>query len=125
MNGFSFRFRGRITRLLTLYRLFQEHPGTGLHPATIAREAGMSIVDVDERLRRTPELFVRLPQRKDGITRYRLTSAISALTEDEVRAKLEGLARRESLMLYAFMTFMLLLFAVMLILVSPAPCKKT
>lgn len=120
MNGFSFRFRGRTHRLLSLYRLFQDQPGTGLHPATIARQAGMSIIDVDERLRRTPELFVRLPRRKDGVTRYRLTSAVSAMSEDEVRALINGQARKETLMLWAFTSFMLLLLAVMLILIGPA-----
>lgn len=119
MDGFSFRFRGRTHRLLTLYRLFQDNPGTGLHPATIARQAGMSIVDVDDRLRRTPELFVRLPRRKDGITRYRLTSAVTAMSEDEVRAMIAGQARKETLLLWAFTTGLVLVFAVMLILIGP------
>ena len=120
MNGFSFRFRGRTHRLLTLYRLFQDNPGTGLHPSTIARQAGMSIVDVDDRLRRTPELFVRLPKRKDGITRYRLTSAVTAMSEEEVKAFVNGHARKETLLLSAFTTGVVLLFAVMLILIGPA-----
>lgn len=120
MNGFSFRFRGRIHRLLTLYRLFQDNPGTGLHPATIARKAGMSIVDTDERLRRTPEMFVKLPKRTDGVTRYRLTSAFTAMSEDEAKARITDLARRESLVLYSAMIGIVLLFAIMMILVGPA-----
>jgi len=120
MNSFSFRFRGRTHRLLSLYRTFQDQPGTGLHPSTIARKAGMSIIDVDERLRRTPELFVRLPKRKDGVTRYRLTSAVSAMSEAEVKSLIEGHARKETLLLYAAATGVLLVFAIMLILVSPA-----
>lgn len=120
MNGFSFRFRGRTQRLLSLYRLFQDNPGTGLHPSTIARKAGMSIVDVDDRLRRTPELFVRLPKRKDGITRYRLTSAVTVMSEPEVRALIESHARRETLLLWAFTAGTILVLAIMLILISPA-----
>ena len=79
----------------------------------------MSIVDVDDRLRRTPELFVRLPKRKDGITRYRLTSAVTAMSEDEVRAMIAGQARKETLLLWAFTTGLVLVFAVMLILIGP------
>ncbi len=120
MNGFSFRFRGRIHRLLTLYRLFQDNPGTGLHPATIARKAGMGIVDTDERLRRTPEMFVKLPKRADGVTRYRLTSAFTAMSEEEAKARITDLARRESLILYSVLTGIVLLFAIMMILVGPA-----
>ena len=120
MNVFSFRFRGRTHRLLSLYRLFQDTPGTGLHPATIARQSGMSIIDVDERLQRTPELFVRLPRRKDGMTRYRLTSAATALSEDEVKTMIEGHARKETLLLWAFTAGIVLVFAVMLILIGPA-----
>jgi len=120
MNGFSFRFRGRIHRLLTLYRLFQDNPGTGLHPSTIARKTGMSIVATDERLRRTPEMFVKLPNRKDGITRYRLTSAFTAMSEDQAKARLGDLARKESLILYSAVTAIVLLLAIMMILVGPA-----
>ena len=120
MNGFSFRFRGRTHRLLTLYQLFQDNPGTGLHPSKIARQAGMSLVDVDDRLRRTPEMFVKLPTRKDGLTRYRLTSAFTAMSPDEAKAKLTALARRESLVLYSAMTGIVLIFAIMMILVGPA-----
>ena len=103
-----------------IYRLFKETPDTGLHPAQIARSARMSILDVDERLRRTPELFVKIPKRKDGITRYRLTSAVAGLSEDEVKVMLNGLARRESLMFYTVTAVVLLLFVIMLILISPA-----
>ena len=45
LNAFSFRIRGRITRLMHLYRLFVEKPDTGLHPAQLARAARMSILD--------------------------------------------------------------------------------
>lgn len=120
MNSFSFRIRGRITRLMSLYRLFADTPSTGLHPAQIARAARMSILDVDERLRRTPELFVKIPKRKDGITRYRLTSAVAGLSEEEVKALLTRLARRETIVLYTATTALLLLFAIMLILIGPA-----
>ena len=119
LNAFSFRIRGRITRLMHLYRLFVEKPDTGLHPAQLARAARMSILDVDERLRRTPELFVKIPKRKDGITRYRLTSAVAGLSEEEVKAMLTSLARRETILLNTGMAMILLLFSIMLILIGP------
>lgn len=118
-DGFSFRFRGRTQRLLSLYQLFQDQPGKGLHPATIARQAGMSIIAVDERLQRTPELFVRLPKRHGEVTRYRLTSAATAMSEDEVRAMINRHARKETLLLWAFTSCFLLMFAIMLILIGP------
>ncbi|MEM7216904.1 MAG: hypothetical protein AAF515_00970 [Pseudomonadota bacterium] len=120
MNVLSFRFRGRVQRLMSLYRLFHSQPKTGLHPAQVARETGMSILDVDERLKRTPELFVRLPKRAGAVTRYRLTSAITAQSEDEVLAYLQRMAQRESLILYGAMVGVLLLFAIMMILMGPA-----
>lgn len=120
MNGLSFRFRGRIHRLLTLYRIFQDNPGVGLHPAKIARLTGMSIVDTDDRLRRTPEMFVKLPKRQDGLTRYRLTSAFTAMTQEQAKARLSDLARRESLVLYSALTGIVLIFAIMMILIGPA-----
>lgn len=119
INSFSFRIRGRITRLMGIYQLFAKSPETGLHPAQIARAARMSILDVDERLRRTPELFVKIPKRKDGVTRYRLTSAVAGLSEAEVKAMLTHLARRETIMLYTGMAVLLLLFSIMLILIGP------
>ena len=120
LNSFSFRVRGRISRLMGIYRLFKETPDTGLHPSQIARSARMSILDVDERLRRTPELFVKIPKRKDGITRYRLTSAVAGLSEDEVKIMLNGLARRETLILYTVSAVVLLLFAIMIIFIGPS-----
>jgi hypothetical protein len=79
----------------------------------------MSIVDVDDRLQRTPELFVRIPKRADGMTRYRLTTAISNLSDKELAAKLNALARRETLVLYAFTSGLILLGAIMLLLIGP------
>ncbi len=73
MNGFSFRFRGRIHRLLTLYRLFQDNPGT-----------------------------------------------FTAMSEDQAKARLGDLARKESLILYSAVTAIVLLLAIMMILVGPA-----
>ena len=116
---FSFRFRGRINRLLAIYHCFVDNPGVGLHPTQIAKHTGISFTDVNRRLETTPELFVRLPKR-DGLTRYRLTSAASAKTEEEVEALLHRGARRETLLMYAYGSMLLMLLLIIIILIGPA-----
>ena len=119
-NPLSFRFKGRVNRLLALYRMFKSEGDKGLHPAQIARATGMSILDVNERLLDTPELFVRLPRRPDGVTRYRLTSATAAQSEQEVKSMLNDLARRETLVMYAVTSIVLLALVIVLLLMGPA-----
>ncbi len=121
MFGFipiKFRFRGKLRRLALIYKCFLDNPGIGLHPAQIARKTGMSLAEVNERLSTTPELFVKLPKR-DGLTRYRLTSAKASLTPEEVEKFLIAQARRETLLLYAVGTMVALILTIVVILVAP------
>ncbi len=115
----NFRFRGRLNRLKDIYQCFRDHPGKGLHPTQIARHTGMSTSQVSERLQATPELFVKLPGRGDGITRYRLTTATSARSPEQVEAFLNSQARKESLVLYAFGAMLLCLMLIVLVLIGP------
>ncbi len=116
----SFRFRGKLKRLTDIYQCFRDHPDKGLHPTQIARFTGLSFAEVDARLRATPELFVKLPGRGDGITRYRLTSSTAARSPDEVERFLNTQARKETLVLYAFGTMVLCLALIVLVLIGPA-----
>lgn len=123
MLGFipiTFRFRGKLKRLLRMYDCFLDHPQTGLHPTQIARFTGLPFAEVNSRLQQTPELFVKLPGRGDGITRYRLTSAMAARDAEDVESFLIGQARRESLLLYAVGAMVLLLLLIVVILIGPA-----
>jgi len=123
MLGFiplSFRFRGKQKRLMDIYFCFVDQPGKGLHPTQIARRTGLSLAEVQNRLEGTPELFVKLPRRPDGITRYRLTSATSARSDEEVAGEVSRGARRESLLLYAVGAMVLCLLLIVVVLVGPA-----
>lgn len=123
MLGFipiSFRFRGKLSRLQAIYHCFLDNPGTGLHPNQISRHTGLSMAEVNSRLQATPELFVRLPRRGNDITRYRLTSAMTARSPEEVERFLAGAARKESLLLYATATMVLLTLIIVVIVMSVA-----
>ncbi len=115
---FTFRFRGKVRRLFDMYRCFLAHPGKGLHPTEIARHTGIAFMPVVRMLERTPELFVRLPKR-DGLTRYRLTSAMTAREPEDVEKFLAGQARRESLILYAVGLMVLFALLIVVILIGP------
>jgi len=116
----SFRFRGKQRRLLDIYYCFIDEPGKGLHPTQISRRTGLGIAEVQARLDATPELFVKLPRRKDGITRYRLTSAMTTKSEEEVEAFLKRAARRETFVLYAVGAMVLSVLLIVVILIGPA-----
>ena len=116
---FTFRFRGKVRRLFDMYRCFLKQPGKGLHPAQIARLTGMGFMPVVRMLDGTPELFVRLPKR-DGLTRYRLTSAMAARQPEEVEKFLANQARRESFILYAVGIMVLCALLIVVILIGPA-----
>lgn len=115
---FTFRFRGKVRRLFEIYRCFLAHPGKGLHPTQITRHTGIGFMPVTRMLQHTPELFVRLPKR-DGLTRYRLTSAMAARQPEEVEKFLAAQARRESLILYAVGIMVLCAFLIIVILIGP------
>ena len=116
----SFRFRGKLRRLRDIYQCFLDHPNTGLHPTQISRHTGISFSEVNARLQSTPELFVKLPRRPDGVTRYRLTSSTAARTPEEVEKFLQSQSRKESLLLYAFGAMVVCLLLIVMILVAPA-----
>lgn|SRR5690554_5036684 len=116
----SFRFRGKQKRLAEIYYCFLEHPGVGLHPTQIARHTGISFAEVNARLEATPELFVKLPKRPDGITRYRLTSSTAARSPEAVEALVIAGARRESLVLYALASMLICLLLIVVVVVAPA-----
>ncbi len=116
---YTFRFRGKIRRLFDIYQCFLTHPGVGLHPSQISRHTGMSMADTVKFLDATPELFIRLPKRPDGITRYRLTSTSTAKQPDEIQQFLVRSARMESLVLYAVGIMVLCALLIVVILIGP------
>ena len=109
------RYWGRTRRLLAIHRAFREEPGVGLHPQQIARHTGIPMIEVKDRLDATPELFVRLPKR-DGLTRYRLTSATSAQDSEEVEARVQKYATREAHLVSAFTAMVLFSFVIIALL---------
>ena len=118
--SWTFRFRGRTNRLLALVDCFLQEPDKGLSPTHLARRAGMAIYDAVRLLDQTPELFVQLPGRGDGITRYRLASSVAARGEEGIVALIERHARRESWIYYALLTMALLLGAIVVMAIAPA-----
>jgi hypothetical protein len=117
---FGFRFRGKTARLGDMYQCFIDNEGKALHPTQISRQTGIGFTEVTRYLEQTPELFVKLPRRPDGITRYRLTTATTAKSPEAVAALLRRNARRESLILWAGMVMLLCLFLIAVVLIGPA-----
>lgn len=115
---FNFRFRGKVRRILDIYFCFLEEDGKALHPTQIARRTGISFAEVARRLDATPELFVRLPKR-DGITRYRITTTASTRTPEETEALLMKYASRESYLLYAFGFMVLIMLVIVVLTIAP------
>jgi hypothetical protein len=123
MFGFipiTFRFRGKLNRIREIYQCFLEHPDKGLHPTQIARHTGLSFAEVNNRLNATPELFVKLPGRKDGITRYRLTTSSAARSPEDIEKFLKTQALKETLLLYSVGSMVLILALIVVILIGPA-----
>ncbi|NOX50378.1 MAG: hypothetical protein GXP16_07570 [Gammaproteobacteria bacterium] len=116
---FNFRFRGKVRRILDIYFCFLEAGNVALHPTQIARITGVSFAEVARRLDATPELFVKLP-RRDGITRYRITTSASTRTTQETEALLFKYAKRESLLLYAFGGMVMAMFAIIVLAIAPS-----
>lgn len=115
---FKFRFRGKVRRILDIYYCFIDEGNVALHPTQIARRTGMSFAEVARRMDATPELFVKLPKR-DGITRYRVTSSASARTPEENEALIVKYAKRESLLLYAFSFMVLIMLLIIVLTIAP------
>ena len=115
---FNFRFRGKVGRLLDIYYCFIDAGNVVLHPTQIARQTGIGFAEVARRLDATPELFVKLP-RRDGITRYRITTSASARSPEEVEALLKKYAKRESLLLYAFGAMVFAMLVIVVLTIAP------
>ncbi len=115
---FNFRFRGKVRRILDIYFCFLDEGNTALHPTQIAKRTGISFAEVARRLDATPELFVKLPKR-DGITRYRITTSASTRTPEETEALLLKYARRENYLLYAFGTMVLAMLVIVVLTIAP------
>jgi hypothetical protein len=116
---FNFRFRGKVRRILDIYFCFLEEGSVALHPTQIARLTGISFAEVARRLDATPELFVKLPKR-DGITRYRITTSASTRTPEETEGLIKKYAQRESLLLYAFGTMVLGTLVIVVLTIAPS-----
>jgi hypothetical protein len=106
--------------LFDIYQCFLANPGVGLHPSQISRHTGLGLQSAAKFLDDTPELFIRLPKRPDGLTRYRLTSVTVAKQPEEIQQFLVRSARMESLMLYAVGAMVLCALLIVVILVGPA-----
>lgn len=115
---FRFRFRGKVRRILDIYFCFLDEGNVALHPTQIARKTGISFAEVARRLDATPELFVKLPKR-EGITRYRITTSASTRTPEETEALLRKYAQRESLLLYAFGFMVLAMLVIVVLTIAP------
>jgi hypothetical protein len=120
MPFIRFRFRGKVRRIFDIYLSFMDKGGTPMHPMEVARMANMSLAEAARRLEDTPEVFIRLPKRPDGLTRYRLTTQLAGRSPEQVEAMLKSLARRESMLLYVGGMMLLLLLFIALILAGPA-----
>ena len=116
---FNFRFRGKVRRILDIYFCFLEEGNVALHPTQIARKTGISFAEVARRLDATPELFVKLP-RRDGITRYRITTTATTRSPEENEALLMKYAKRESYLLYAFGTMIAIMLVIVVLTIAPS-----
>jgi len=117
---FKFRFRGKIRRLLDIATCFIENPGTALHPAQISKWTGISLQESANRLLATPELFIKLPKRKDGLTRYRLATSIAGKSMEDIEGLILSEAKRESYLLFAGTTMILLAFVIVFYVMWPS-----
>lgn len=117
--SWTFRFRGKSRRLVALAECFLDDPGRGLSAPHIGRATGIGLYETARMLNDTPELFVKLPRRADGITRYRLASSVAARGRDGIADFIAGNARRESWIFYLLMTSALLVALVVLLAFVP------
>ena len=115
---FNFRFRGKVRRILDIYFCFLEEGNVALHPTQIARHTGIGFNEVARRLDATPELFVKLP-RRDGITRYRMTTTAATRTPEETIELINKYARRESWLLYAFGSMVMFMLIIVVLTIAP------
>ena len=107
-----FRFRRKTGRILLIYRCFCEHEQRTLHPMQIVRSTGLDLMTVVETLNATNEIFMKLPGRGDGITRYALPSSVFAMQVEEVEALVQGRARMENWVFWTIWASIITAFAV-------------
>ena len=119
LQTWTFRFRGKTGRLLRLADCFLRDPNRGLSPSQLGREAGMPIYDAARLLDQTPELFVKLPRRGDGVTRYRLASAAAVQGQDGIAELVRRHTRRENLLFYLLAATAAMLALVVLLAFLP------
>lgn len=117
--SWTFRFRGKTGRLFQLVDCFLNEPDKGLSPAHLGRETGIALYDAAQMLEQTPELFVKLPRRGDGITRYRLASSVAARGEAGIADLVRSHARRENWLFYLLVAAATLLTLVVLLALVP------
>ena len=121
MFGFlpiNFRFRKKVSLILDIYHCMLDEKDKAMHPNQIAKKTGIHFGEVAKRLDSTPELFVKLPKR-DGLTKYRITTSASARTDEETEEMLGKLAYRESLVLYAFGTMVATMLIIVVLTIIP------
>jgi len=116
---FNFRYRGKTKQIISLYECFVNNAGQAMHPAQLARVTHASMIDVMRRLDATHEVFIKLPK-KNGITRYRLTTSISTLSKKQVETMLMSKEKKETLFFYAFISGTLLVFVISIMAIAPS-----
>lgn len=119
LTAWTFRFRGKTERILAIADCFRKEPTKGLSPAHIGRVSGVAMYDTVRILDQTPELFVKLPGRGDGITRYRLVSSVAARGEGGIEELVARNAKRESWIYLSLLTTALLLALVAVLAIVP------
>ncbi len=107
-----FRFRGKTGRILAIYHSFCDHEERSLHPVQIRDATGIDLMTVKRTLDQTNDLFMKLPGRGDGITRYALPSSIYAMDPEEVEAFVRKHARMENWVFWTIWASIILLFCV-------------
>lgn len=106
------RFRRKTERILLIYDCFCDHEERSLHPSQIARETGLDLLTVVKTLDQVNELFMKLPGRGDGITRYALPSSIYAMAPEEVRALVSRHAHIENWVFWSIWASLVTAFGV-------------
>ncbi|MEE9253977.1 MAG: helix-turn-helix domain-containing protein [Pseudomonadales bacterium] len=114
-----FRYLGQHQRIIEIYECFAQAPRQALHPAEISRQTGISLTTVSELLEQTPELFVRILKRSDGLTRYRLASVLAGQSRTQVEAKVQRAMRTEQLTLYTVLFMVISVIAVTIVMSFP------
>ncbi|MYD43855.1 MAG: hypothetical protein F4W90_08185 [Gammaproteobacteria bacterium] len=107
-----FRFRGKTNRILSIYRCFCDHNERSLHPVQISRATGIDLLTVVRTLDQTNELFMKLPGRGDGITRYALPSSVFAMDPAQVELMVANHARREHWVFWSIWASLIVAFGI-------------